>query len=180
MASRRAGSQAGVDVNFRPGAGVRAAGPAGGGAAGERPPARAAGCLEVAGLNGVFVWRGCWGRQRPTWRRRCRRVRALEAPASSPTEEGRAWRRAGRRPKGGSAPGPARPGRPRCAEGARREAREECAGSPPPPHPVPIFAERHAAPNRAFPGGDLNARCPRRGGGRGPGEALGVRSRRTR
>lgn len=98
-------------------------------------------------LNGVFVWSGSgrrprWGRQRPTWRRRCRRVGVLEAPALSMTE-GWALRSEGRKAKGGSAPRPGRPlfcggsagaaSRSHGEQGGRRG--DESAGLPAPTPP---------------------------------------------
>lgn len=100
------------------------------------------------------------GRQHPTWRRRCRRVGVLEAPALSMTE-GWALRSEGRKPKGGLG-APARPPpvlrrerRSRLSQSRRagREARGRERRAPR-PHPTRFqyFAERHAAPNRSFPG----------------------------
>lgn len=85
----------------------------------------------------------------------------VEALASSVTEEGWALKREGRKPEGGSA---SRAGRPLFAEGERepllaatlrtgREARGRQRRAPrPQPTRFQYFAERHAAPNRSFPG----------------------------
>lgn len=85
----------------------------------------------------------------------------IEAPASSVTEEGWRSREKAENQKGARRPGPVAPclrreswsrlSQPLCERGGKRG--DDSAGLPR-PHPTRFqyFAERHAAPNRSFPG----------------------------